>query len=118
MNPGRSRWLLRLAVVLVVGLLALFWAVGQRTRTLTIENRSEQSAELTITIGGQTRTFQNVKAGEQVNVPCQARDGDPFTVEGRLAGDTRIHFFGRIGENLDFVLPPGGQLQPRRKASR
>lgn len=118
MNPGRSRWLLRLAVVLVVGLLALFWAVGQRSRTLMIENLSEQSAELKISVASQPPTYQNLKAGEQLNVPCQARDGDRLTVEGHLSSDTRIHFYGRIGDNLDFVLLPGGQLQPRRKTSR
>lgn len=118
MNPHRSRWLLRLAIVLVLGLLALFWAVGEHTRTLTIENRSEQAiAELKITLGGQTRAFQNVKANDRVTVPCQARGDDRFTVEGQLVNDTRIRANGRIGDSLDFVLLPGGQLVPRKKAS-
>jgi hypothetical protein len=118
MNPHRNRWLLRLTVVFVVALLALFWAVGEHTRTLTIENRTEQSiAELNVSIGGQTQTFQNVKAGEQMTAQCPARGDDRFTVEGRLADGTRIRANGRIGDNLDFVLLPGGQLQPRRKGS-
>ncbi|MGH7172333.1 MAG: hypothetical protein ACRELG_18810 [Gemmataceae bacterium] len=119
MNPGRSRWLLRLGVVLIVGLLALFWAVGQHTRTLTIENRSEQSIpELKISLGDQVRTFHNVKAGEQVTAPCPARAADRFTVKGRLANGNLILANGRIGDSLDFVLLPGGLLQERRKASR
>ena len=119
MNPTRSRWLLRLAVVLIVGLLALFWAIGEHTRTLTIENRSEQSIpEMKLSIAGQVRTFQNVKAGEQVTMPCPARGDDRFTVEGRLADDTRIRANGRIGDSLDFLLLPGGLLQPRPKAPR
>ena len=118
MNPLRSRWLLRLAVVLIVGLLALFWAVGQ-PRTMTVENRSEQSIpELKISIGDQTRTFQNVKAGDRVTVPCSARGGEQVTVKGRLANGTIIRYNGRIGDNLDYVLLPGGLLEPRRKDSR
>lgn len=116
MNPGRQRWLLRLAVVILIGLLALFWAVGQRTRSLTIENRSEQSIpELNISLAGQTQTFQDVKAGAEVTVPCSARGADRFTVEGRLADGTRLRANGRIGDSLHFFLLPGGQLQPRRK---
>ncbi|HTU21120.1 MAG TPA: hypothetical protein VMG10_23910 [Gemmataceae bacterium] len=119
MNPRRNRWLLRLAVVLVVGILALFWAVGERTRTLTIENLAQQPiSELKITVGAQTRTFQDVEVGKKVTVPCQVRGDERFTVEGRLTDDTRIRANGRIGDNVDYVLLPGGSLEPRRKASR
>lgn len=118
MNPGRQRWLLRLAVVLLVGLVALFWAVGQRSRILTIENRSEQSIpELNITIANQIKKFQNVKAGEEVSAPCPPRGEDRFSVDGRLADGTRLRANGRIGDSLHFLLLPGGQLQPRRKGS-
>lgn len=118
MNPGRQRGLLRLAVVLLVGLAALFWAIGQRSRTLTIENRSEQSIpELNVTIAGQTQTFHNVKAGEEVAAPCPPRGDDRFSVDGRLADGTRLRANGRIGDSLHFLLLPGGQLQPRRKGS-
>ncbi len=91
MIPGRQRWLLRLAVVLLVGLVALFWAVGQRSRTLTIENRSQQSIpELNITIAGQTKKFRNVKAGDEVSASCPSGGGDRFRVDGRLADGTRL----------------------------
>ena len=119
MNPLRSRWLLRLAVVLVVGLLALFWAVSQHTRTLKIENRSGQSVpELKIMIGDQTRTFHDVKVGEQVTVPCSAHGDDRFSVDGHLADDSRIRANIPVRDSLDFVLLPGGDLQQRRKGSR
>jgi hypothetical protein len=118
MNPRRNRWLLRLAVVLLVGLIALFWAVSERTRSLTIENRSEQSIPvLNITIAGQTKTFQNVKAGDEVTVPCSARGDDRFTVDGQLADGTRIRANGPIGDSPHFLLLPGGQLELRRKGS-
>jgi hypothetical protein len=116
MNPHGKRWLIRLAILLIVGLIALFWSVGQLSRTLTIENRSEQSiAELKITISGQARTFANVKAGAEVSAPCPASGDGRFTVEGKLADGTRLRANGRIGDNLYFFLLPGGQLQPRGK---
>lgn len=119
MNPNRSRWWFRLAIVLLVGLLALFWAVSQNTRTLKIENRSEQSIpELKITVGGQSQTFKNVARGGQVTVPCPAGGDDHFTVDGRLADDSRIRANGPIREGLDFLLLPDGSLLPRPKSSR
>ncbi len=118
MVPGRQRWLLRLAVVLLVGLVALFWAVGQRSRILTIENRSQQSIpELNITIAGQTKKFQNVKAGAEVSAPCPSGAEDRFTVDGRLADGTLLRSNGRIGDSLHFLLLPNGDLQPRPKGS-
>jgi hypothetical protein len=119
MNPRRSRWLLRLAIVPVIALLALFWAVRQQTHSLTIENRSEQSIdELNVSIGGQTQKFQNVKAGDRVTAQCPARGEDRFTVEGKLANDTRIRLSGLIRDSLDFVLLPNGTLEEHRKDSR
>lgn len=116
MNPSRKRWLIRLAILLIVGLIALFWSVGQRSRNLTIENRSEQSiAELKITIAGQTKTFQNVKAGAEVSAPCPAQGDALFTVEGKLADGSLVRVNGRIGDSLYFFLLPGGLLQPRGK---
>ncbi len=116
MNPNYKRWLIRLAVVLIVGLAGLLWSVRQQDRTLTIENRSEQSiAELNITIASQTKTFQNVKAGDQVSAPCPARGDDRFTIEGRLSDGTRVRANGRINESLYFFLLPDGQLQRRGK---
>ena len=119
MNPGRSRWLFRLAIVLIVGLLGLFWAVSHRTYSLTIENHSGQPiAEVSVSIGGQKQTFHDVKAKAKVTAECPARGDDQFIVEGQLADKTRIRANGPVGENLDFILLPGGDLQPRRKDSR
>jgi hypothetical protein len=119
MNPRYSRWLMRLAVVLIVALLGLFWAVSQRTYNLTIENLSEQPiAEVRVSIGGQTQTFHDVKPKAKVTAECPARGDDRFTVEGRLADEKLIRASGRVGESRDFILLPGGELQERRKGSR
>jgi hypothetical protein len=119
MNARYSRWLLRLVVVLIVGLVGVFWAVTQRTHSLKIENRSEQPiAEVNVSIGGQTQTFHNVKVGEQLTAEGPARGDELFTIDGQLADTTRIHASGRITEDLDFVLLPDRQLQQRPKKSR
>lgn len=118
MNPRYSRWLLRSAVVLLVGILGVFWAGSKFPRNLTIENQSQQIIdELKISMGGQTRTFHKVKVGERLTVEGSS-GGDRFAVEGQLADSTRIRASIPSSENLDFILLPNGQLQPRPKNSR
>ena len=118
MNTGRSRWLIRLGIVLLLALAALLWVIATRRPSLEIENRSEQSIPvLQITIGGQTRTFHNLSSGAQVAMPCPRRGEEVFSVEGKLADGTRIRANGRIGDDLHLILLPDGQLQPRRKGS-
>jgi hypothetical protein len=115
----RPRWLVRLAVVLLVALAALFWTIVMQRASLEIENRSEQSiAELHVTIAGQTSDYQNVPAGASVSVPSPVRGEAAVRVTGKLANDTRIFFQGRMSDSLHFILLPGGQLEPRRKGTR
>ena len=117
-TAGRSRWLIRLGIVLLLALGALLWVFVVRRPTLEIENRSEQSvATLTITIGGQIHTFENVPAGGRMAVSSPNRSEERFTIQGRLADKTRIFATGRIGDDMQFLLLPGGQLEPRRKRS-
>lgn len=119
MNPRYSRWLLRLAVVLILGLLGLFWAVSHRTSSLSIENQSQQSiVKVHITIGGQTQSFHDVKPGARLTAEGPARSGDHFSVKGQLADTTLIAANGPVGDRLDFILLPNGHLQPRPKNSR
>ncbi len=117
MNPGRKRWLFRLAILLLVGLGGLFWSIGKLGRDLTIENRSEQTiTEMKITIGGQTRTFTDVAPGGEASAPCPTMDSElPFTVEGKLADGNVFRLRGQIRASLHYLLLPGGQLQPRPK---
>ena len=116
MNPGRSRWLLRLGVVLIVGLIALFWAVSHRDRTLTIENHASQPiASLSVTIAGQTSHYHNVEPGKNVEVNGNDSPDNLFTVEGELASGAKIRFRGKLTESVEFVLLPNGELQPKPK---
>ena len=114
MDRSRYRWILRLAIVLVVGLIALLWAVGQQTRTLTIENQAQQTiASLQIILGGETRRFENVAAGREVRAEGKGQGEESYTVVGELANGTRIRSSGRIKESVQFLLLPDGQLQPK-----
>ncbi len=116
MDQGRKRWLIRLAVVLVVGLAGLWWTVAERTRNLVVENHSGQKvAFLEVTLAGQTHTFRDVATGAQRTAPCEAKDGDRFRVEGKLADETRIRANGMIGESLHFLVLPGGEVKFRSK---
>ena len=118
MDQGRKRWLIRLAVVIVVGVAGLWWTMNERTETLTIENHSGQTADLLeVTIAGQTCSFRKVAAHATVNAPCKVKEGDPFLVNGRLADGTHIRVSGRIGDSLHFQLLPGGEVKfrPRSK---
>src|SRR5690242_13930277 len=90
-KPGRHRWLIRLAVVLVVGLAASLWVVTQGSSggALVVENRSGQPlAALQVSVGGQTRTFRDVADGGEVSAAFDG--GGAFEVEGRLADGTRL----------------------------
>lgn len=118
MNPGRKRWLLRLAIVIVAGLIALLWFAGQRSRDLAVENQSGQPiASLRITVAGQTQTFRDVAAGGRVTAAYKARDDDAFRLEVRLADGALVSFSGLLGERTEFLVLPDHQITPK-KASR
>ena len=111
-RPARSRWLFRLAVVLVGGLALLAWASRERAlNPLTVENRSGQPIPLLkITVGGETSTFKDVPPGAKVTTPFQIKGAEPFGVEGRLADGTLIRGHGKSGEQVGLlVILPGGQ---------
>jgi hypothetical protein len=115
MKVGRNRWLLRLAIVLVAGLAVLLWLIGQRTRSLVIENRSGQAIDLLrVTIGDQTSTFHDVATGKDVTATGNAKGDDHYSVDGQLADGTRIRSSGLIGENNHFLLLPDGSMVKRR----
>ena len=118
MNRGRSRWLLRLGVPLVIGVGALVWfAVRGNEVVLTVENHSGQAATvLEIKAGGKTTTLRDVAAGAQASA---AVPGGPFDVEGQLADGTRIRgHFGQLGggpgSRQRLAILPGGQIVLRQ----
>jgi hypothetical protein len=116
-RPGRFRWPLRVAILLVAGLALLYWPIHQRSRdTLTIQNQSGQRIdELRLTAAGETKTFHDVAPGAEVAAPLKA--DDRFTVEGQLADGTMIRgqFGGTAGDRAPLVILPGGQLVFRQQ---
>lgn len=119
-SKGRSRWITRIAVVLLVALGGLFWTITTHRASLEIENRSEQSiAELHVTLAGQTSDYANVPVGSVVRTDSPVRGEVTVRVQGKLANanGTRIFFQGRMSDSLHLVLLPGGALEPRRKGS-
>ncbi len=121
MKQGRSRWLLRLAVLIAVGGAVLIWANQKRTQSvLIIQNRSGQSiSRLEATLAGETQTFENVRDGSDVRISPIKMDA-PLVLTGRLADDTRIKAsFGHIpagpsGEPPTLIVVPGGQIMVRQ----
>jgi hypothetical protein len=121
MNPTRKRTLLRVAIVLVAGLAVLVWAIGNRSRDFVVENHSGQRiARLSVTVAGQTSTFQDIAVEGQVTGTFKAGNDDRFTLDGRLADDTRIRASGKAGENFHFLILPGGEVKfrPSKNASQ
>jgi hypothetical protein len=119
MNPSRKRTLLRLGIVLIAGLAMLVWVVSNRSHSVVIENRSGQKIDrLEVTISGETSQFQGVPNGGQASGTFKSGGDAHFTVDGRLADDTRFHTSGKAGENLHFLVLPGGEvrLRPEKNA--
>ncbi|HZY89462.1 MAG TPA: hypothetical protein VFE78_31865 [Gemmataceae bacterium] len=119
MNRGRSRWLFRLGIPLLLGAGALVWFAVRGTEVvLTVENHSGQAlTALEIRAGGKTTTLRDVAAGAEAS--AEFPGGGHFDAEGRLADGTRIR--GRFGEvggsgggRARLVILPGGQMQFRQ----
>lgn len=114
MNPTRKRTLLRVAIVLVIGLGFLVFALGHRTREFVVENHSgERIDRLSVTVAGETSNFQDVSVEGQVTGTFKTGNDDRFTLDGRLADGTRIHASGKAGENFHFLILPGGDVRIR-----
>jgi hypothetical protein len=115
MNRGRSRWLLRLGVPLVVGVGALVWfAVRGNEVLLTVENHSGQALlSLEIKAAGRTTALNDVAAGSEAAVALPGRGH--FEVAGRLADGTLIRgSFGQLGgssaSRARLVILPEGKI--------
>ncbi len=120
LKQGRSRWLFRAAILLLIGAAGLFWfSREQFLKRLTIENRSEQAiTTLKISRGDESIRFENVKSGTDVNTPFRVVGGDHITIEGELADKSRVKFMGMAPERLDLVILKGGRVEPRQDQQR
>jgi hypothetical protein len=116
LNPGRRRWLIRLAILLVAALGGLLWAIrGQSQNVLVIENQSGQSIiELTVKVGEQEKTYRDVPNKDEVVTPFHLTGSEPFSVTGKLRDNTLIRgqFGARAatGDRPTLLVQPGGQI--------
>jgi hypothetical protein len=115
-RKGGSRWQVRLALLLVVGIILFVWFTREHAQNrLTVENRSGQPiALLEVTITGQTTTFRDVASGADALVPLSNEGGQHFVVSGQLADGTRIRGQGTAAEHASLVVLPGGQIMVRQ----
>jgi hypothetical protein len=118
MNPGRSRWLFRIAILVVLGLALLLWfSREQGQNVLVVENRSGWPViELQVTVGGATNTVHDLANGADVTAALRGGGDERFVVKGRLddGKDTTISGRGRLPEGATLTILPGGQIQIRQ----
>lgn len=117
-SQGRSRWFLRLGVVLAASVGFLAWSLMGRSEPLMIENRSGQTISfLEVTVGGEKSSYQYLATGATVTAPMKVKSTDSFAVEGRVE-KALIKAHGVLGENRHLIVLPHGQLElkpPQRK---
>jgi hypothetical protein len=122
MNKNRRRWLLRLSILPLAGIaFLLWWSYHERTRSVTVENRSGKGiAQLQVTAAGQTSTYAQLHDGGAVTAPCGG-DGDHFDVEGRFDDGAVFKGQGQFpesspGQGTALVIGPGGGVAPRKSS--
>jgi hypothetical protein len=110
---NRKRWLVRLALVAVLGVAMLVWSLSQRAQPrLAIENRSEQPIrQLRVTVDNKTHKFTNVPHRGEVTVPLGTQSDVPCVVQGELEDGSiiRQQFFHPVSGTL--VIRPRGETQ-------
>jgi hypothetical protein len=112
MFRGRSRWLLRLAILPLAAVAMLLWANQQRgPDVLIVENQSGQPiATLQVTVGGRTSKFYDVAIGASVSAPVGKKTDEPFIVKGKLEDGAIVHSQGPFQEGATLVVRPGGRI--------
>src|SRR5258708_6781396 len=118
MRSKRSRWLFRIAIVLVAGAAFLVWAVGGLSQpSVTVENQSGQVvSELHVTVAEEQGTFRNVAQGATVTVPFAVPGRGPFTVKVTLGDGPSLRTSRMEGKTLQrgrFIILPGGGINFR-----
>jgi hypothetical protein len=115
MDRGRKRWMLRLTLVVLVGVVMLLWALRQQSQSfLTIVNQSGQTiAELTVTAAEQHATYRDIGIGEQVPVQFVTRGEQIVSLAIKMQDDGRRRFTGPAGEHLRLIVLPGEIITPQ-----
>lgn len=120
MKSNRSRWLLRLALLPLIGIVYVLWASHEQEKyVLTVENRSDQPiAVLKVTIAGKTNTFQNVPIGSEVT--AQLQSDEPCVLEGKLADGNmiRVRLALPPGEPSSVIVLPGGRVEVQKNKKK
>ncbi len=118
MTPGRSRWLLRSALLLVLAVAVLLWWLTReqgQNNVLMVENRSgETVTELRVTVGNDTNRLHDLANNANANAVLRTGTDEPFSVKGELRDGTMIRGQGRLPEGAILVILPGGQIQIRQ----
>ncbi len=117
MPQARPRWLVRLVVLLVLGLILIVWATRREAEpAITVENQSGQPiAELHVRQGGEGNDFRDLAPGARVTIPLRHGQSNPLTVEGQLADGTLIRgrFGSAAGDGAALTVLPRGEIQFR-----
>jgi predicted acyltransferase len=117
-RQARYRWPLRLAALLVLGVMLFLWFTRRPGEQLTVENLAGEPVKaLKVTVAGESYTFRDVAAGAVVTTPLAAKEGERFAVEGTLTGGTMVRASGVMGASTHLLVLPGGEVQfrPARK---
>ncbi len=84
---------------------------------MTIQNQyGKPVPTVKVSIGEETRTFNDVAEGAEVAVPLRSK-GDPLRVEVKFADGTLKSFSGPAANDGDpavLVIQPGGDIVPRK----
>lgn len=117
MFRGRRRWLIRIALVVVIAMLGLVWAEREKERhRLVVENHSgEVLTRVDIKAGSDSSSFTDVANDASVVAPFSVDDKDKYAihVEARKAGISNS--MGVLGATRHFIVLPGGQIVAQGK---
>jgi hypothetical protein len=115
-----NRWLIRLSLLIVACMAFLLWMQFKGwSQNVTVQNLyGKPIPSLKVTIGEETRTFQDVAAGTEVAVPFRSRS-DSLRVEVKFADGTLRTYSGTAarsdnGEPANLVILPTGEIGPRK----
>src|SRR5262245_21838834 len=115
LRQTRSRWAVRAALLLLVGIGVFAWFAWERSQSrLTIQNRAGQPIDVQrITVDDQPSTFRDVAHGTARSAPFAVRSDSRFKLEVRLADGTQSSAHGLVGEQHHFLVLPRGQVTTR-----
>jgi len=112
MFRGRYRWLMRLALVLLIGALGWMWAEREKAKhRLVVANRCGQTiGKLDIKVGDKSASYQDLSNGSDATVPFSVEPGERYDIRAEFSHGGIDHAQGVLGEEHTFIVQPGGQI--------